>query len=108
MLHNYEYLRMIVSSLHVILIILSIIVMWKYSQKVIISKAPPNAKDSFLFISNFTYISIILFAFIFMVMNIGYVTNFFNRIPKYVYLIPLLVSCMIFLLLLISVNKKQE
>lgn len=107
MLHNYEYMRMIVSSLHIILIILSIIVMWKYSKKVIIGKAPPNAKDNFLFISNFTYISTILFAFIFMIMNIGYVTNFFNRIPKYAYLIPLLMSCMIFLILLINVNKKQ-
>jgi len=95
-MHSYDYLRLTTSSLHIVLIILSLIVMWIYSKKITFEKAPLKIDNNFLFISNAPNIGVIVFCFTFTIVNVAYITNFFNRIPKYAYIIPLLIACAIF------------
>lgn len=107
-MQNYEYLRLITSSLHVLNIILSFMVMWIYCKKIIIEKAPYTVQENFLLVSNLPHIATITFCFLFAIANVAYITNFFNRIPKYAYIIPFLIVCLVFLILLINANRKQS
>lgn len=81
--------------------------MWVYSKKIIFEKSPSKEESNFLLISNAPNIGVIIFCFMFAITNLAYITNFLNRIPKYAYILPLLIACLIFLILLINVNRKK-
>jgi len=99
-MHNYEYLRLATSSLHILCIVASLVVAWVYSNKIII-------EEDLLLYKNLPIILIIIFCFLFAGGNAVYISNFFDRIPVYFYKIPLLFSCLVFLILLINVNRKS-
>jgi len=107
MFQNYEYLRMATSILLALSIIASIYLMWRYSNKIIIEKAPTTAQENFLLIINRAFISLIVFSFLVAIVDFAFITNFFNRLPKYAMIIPLIIQVIVYQVYIVVLDKKN-
>lgn len=101
---DYYYLRVIVFSLHLLLIVLSVVCAYVYIKKIALEKSPLN--NSFLVVANLPELEVIAVSVLFFMLNIAFISNFFNRIPSYFYKITLLLACSIFLYLFIKTSTK--
>jgi len=82
-MHSYEYLRMATSILLALSIILSFYLMWVYSKKIIIEKAPTTAQENFLLITNRAFISLIVFSFLVAIVDFAFLLPFlFLMLPS--------------------------
>lgn len=106
-MHGYEYLRYTTYFLLCVSIMLSFYLMWYYSKKIITEKAPKGTTDNFLTIWNGTFIFFMLFCFLVAIVDFAYITNFFNRLPKYAIIIPLIIQVITYQVYIVVLDKKN-
>lgn len=107
-MHGYEYLRYTTYFLLCISIALSFYLMWYYSKKIIIEKAPTTHQENFLLITNRAFIFLIVFCFLVAILDFAYIVNFFNRLPKYAMIIPLIIQVIVYQVYIVVLDKKNE
>lgn len=106
-MHGYDYLRMATSVLLALSIILSFYLMWYYSKKIIIENAPTTAQENFLLITNRAFIFLIAFSFLVVIVDFAFIVNFFNRLPKYAMIIPLIIQVIVYQVYIVVLDKKN-
>lgn len=100
---EYQYLKLIVSSLHVVLVMLSSYIIYLYSKNIIIEKAP--TKGALLSIFDLKELKEIGFFIFIIILNLSFLLNFYERISVYSYKIFFMIIC-VGLLVIIIRNKK--
>jgi len=100
---DYQYLKLIVSSLHVVLIILSGYSIYLYNKNVVFEKTP--IKDKFLSIFDLKELKEIGFFIFIIILNLSFLLNFYERISVYSYKIFFMSIC-VGLFVIIIRNKK--
>lgn len=103
---SYQYLKLIVSSLHIIMILFSSYAIYLYSKNIIIDKAP--TKGSILSVFDLKELREIGFYFFIIIINISFLLNFYERISVYSYKIIFMLLCIGLISIIISKYKEVK
>lgn len=100
---DYQYFKLIVSSLHVVLIMVSCYTIYLYSKNIIIDKAPK--KGSLLSIFDMKELKEICFYFFIIILNLSFLLNFYEIVSVYSYKILFMMICIGLLFIIIRKYK---
>lgn len=100
---DYQYFKLIVSSLHVVLIMVSCYTIYLYSKNIIIDKAPK--KGSLLSIFDMKELKEICFYFFIIILILSFLLNFYERVSVYSYKILFMMICIGLLFIIIRKYK---
>ena len=103
---SYQYLKLIVSSLHIVMVLLSSYAIYLYSKNIIIDKAP--TKGSILSVFNLKELREIGFYFFIVIINLSFLLNFYERISVYSYIIIFMLLCIGLISVIISKHKEVK
>lgn len=103
---EYEYLKLVVSSLHIILIMMSLYTIYLYSKNIIIDKAPKDG--TLLSIFDYKEIEEIGFYIFIIIFNISLLLNFYEIISVYTYKIIFMIICIGLIFIIIRKYKEVK